>query len=271
MNQGPPVPLVQALAERVEKLSAELAEAKRAVRARDDFLAIAAHELRTPMNSLRLQIAALERIARSCAEPKLADQLARTKRMLDRYVRRATLLLDVTRLNAGRLPIQPGPVDLSKVVADVVESHTDEAAFHGVAMIVDAQQPLEGYCDAQAIEEILSNLVSNALKYGGDGTVTVRAYADGIAWACIEVEDQGPGIDELQQRRIFEKFERLVEGPESRSGFGLGLWIVGQLVDAHEGSIRIRSTPGQGSVFTVRLPRTPNPSARKARGAHDDA
>ena len=270
IDHDSPLPSVQALSRRVEELTAELDEARRAVRARDDFLAIAAHELRTPMNSLGLQLAALERLARRSAEPKLVDQLARARRILDRYVRRATLLLDVTRLNAGRMPIQPGPMDLSEVVADVVDSHADEAGFHGVTLRTEAQQPLVGYWDAQAIEEILSNLVSNALKYGGAGPVTVRDYADGAAWACLEVEDRGPGIDEVQQRRIFEKFERLVEGPEARSGFGLGLWIVGQLVDAHGGSIQIRSTPGSGSVFTVRLPRTANASDREAPGAHDD-
>lgn len=253
-DAGPDPLLVQALARRIDELSAELAEARLAVQARDDFLAIAAHELRTPMNSFSLQIAALERLARRSGDQRIAEQLERARQTIERYVRRATLLLDVTRLNAGRLELQAAPVSLLEVIREVVDSHADEAAFHGVSLEVHAQEPLIGHWDAQALEEVVSNLVSNAMKYGGAGPVTIRAYADGPGWACISVSDCGPGISEAQRHRIFEKFERLVEGTETRNGFGLGLWIVGQLVAAHGGSIHIGTAPGAGAVFTIRLP-----------------
>jgi two-component system, OmpR family, sensor kinase len=265
-DAGQTPPLVRALNRRIDELTAELAEARRAVRARDDFLAIAAHELRTPMNSFSLRIAALARLARRSGACALAEQLERATRTIDRYVSRATLLLEVTRLNSGRLALQPTAVDLTAVAAEVLDAHADDASFHGVALEVDAPARLIGVWDPQALEGILSNLVSNALKYGGAGPVRVRVFSDRAGRACVAVEDRGPGIDESQRRRIFEKFEQLFDGPDARNGFGLGLWIVGRLVEAHNGSIDVSTAPGAGSIFTVRLPLSPDRPAHGRGG-----
>jgi signal transduction histidine kinase len=101
-------------------------------------------------------------------------------------------------------------------------------------------------------EQILSNLVNNAIKYGGGEVLLSASVAADMA--CFEVSDQGAGIDEEQRARIFQKFERLIETARHRSGYGLGLWIVGSMVKAHAGRIEVESQPGQGTRFRVWLP-----------------
>jgi two-component system, OmpR family, sensor kinase len=213
------------------------------------------------------QVAALERWARRGGDARLATEIARARRTIHRYAKRAALLLDVTRLNAGRLDLQVAPVRLSELIADVADAFADEAAFRDATLQIDAQPSLVGEWDAQSIEAIVSNLVSNALKYGDGGTVRIAAQPDGPGWARLAVTDDGPGIDAAQRRRIFEKFERVVDGDSERGGFGLGLWIVGRLVSAHGGTIGIDAAPGAGSTFTVRLPLHPEPLRNDTTGA----
>ncbi|HYF58366.1 MAG TPA: HAMP domain-containing sensor histidine kinase [Burkholderiaceae bacterium] len=260
-------PDLEAVLRRLAELEAELAEARRAVRARDDFLAIAAHELRTPMNALGLQVASIERQARRAGDAELAERIGRTRRTVRHYVARATLLLDVTRLNTGHLPMQLRPVDLAALVAEVVAEHEDEAAFHGATLAARVPPELIGRWDAEVVERILANLVSNALKYGDGSPVTVSASLDGADRVALSVRDEGPGIDEAQRRLVFEKFERVVDGSQVRSGFGLGLWIVGQLVEALRGSITVRTAPGAGCEFIVVLPLDPGRTDDHETGA----
>lgn len=243
------------LADDMARLQARLDEAQQAVRARDDFLAIASHELRSPMNAMALQLAAIERLA--LREPvesqRVAAELQRARRILERYVRRATLLLDVSRLNAERLVLQREPVALQALVAAVLEVYAEEAAFRGVAVTVDVADGVVGCWDGQAVQDILTNLLTNAFKHGQGSPVLVRGWRDGD-WAGLAVADQGPGIDAPGRQRIFEKFEQIVSGPRVQGGFGLGLWIAGRLAHAHGGAIEVDSQPGQGACFTLRLP-----------------
>lgn len=245
-----------------DDLSARLRQAEEAVRARDDFLAIAAHELRSPLHALGLRIAALERLASQGGQPVLAQELQRTRRSVDRYVRRAVTLLDLSRLHAGVLTPVCSPVDGAEVVAAVVDAHADEARFHGATLCSDVVEGATGFWDAHMLEQILSNLVSNAIKYGNGTPVTVRMSVHG-GQACFEVSDHGPGIDEAHRARIFEKFERVVSTAGDRAGFGLGLWIVGRMVAAHAGTIEVDTAPGGGALFRVRLP-------LQAQGQHKD-
>jgi two-component system, OmpR family, sensor kinase len=230
-----------------------LRQAEEAVRARDDFLAIAAHELRSPLHALALRISALERLASRDGQPMLAQELQRTRRSVDRYVRRAVTLLDVSRLHAGVLSPVRSWVDAAEVVAAVVDAHDDEARFHGATLYSEVIENVVGFWDAHMVEQILSNLVSNAIKYGNGTPVTVRLSAR-AGEGCFEVADQGPGIDEAHRGRIFDKFERVVSTAGDRAGFGLGLWIVGRMVAAHAGSIEVDGAPGGGAQFRVRLP-----------------
>jgi signal transduction histidine kinase len=138
-------------------------------------------------------------------------------------------------------------------VAAVVEAYADEAAFHGARLHSEIAEDVTGCWDAHMLEQILSNLVSNAIKYGRGTPVTVRlSLRNGRA--CFEVIDRGPGIDEAHRSRVFEKFERVVSTAGEAAGFGLGLWIVGRMVAAHAGTIGVDSAPGGGALFRVCLP-----------------
>ena len=248
-----------------DDLRARLQDAEEAVRARDDFLAVAAHELRSPLNALALRLAALERMAAASTEERLRREIEKTRRMVDRYVRRAVMLLDVSRLQAQAqelVPV-PAPVDLRAVVHEVVEVYRDEAAFRGATLHADVEGDPQGRWDPHMSEQILSNLVGNAIKYGQGSPVHVRAGLCAPGIACMEVTDGGPGIEPVQRARIFGKFERVVSTVSDSSGFGLGLWIVGRMVAAHQGTIEVDSPSGGGSVFRVMLPLSTETTASK--------
>ena len=250
-----------------DDLSARLQRAERAIAARDDFLAIAAHELRSPLNALALRLAALEMMAAREGSETLRVEIERARRSVDRYVRRAVVLLDVSRLNSSEMHLSPSRVDVAELVRNVVEAHEDEAAFHGAALHSEVEGEGQGHWDAHMVEEILSNLVNNAIKYGGGSPVRVKAWADESGMAHFEVTDGGPGIDAAARSRIFEKFERVVSNTRDRAGFGLGLWIVGRMVAAHEGVIDVAPVAQGGSRFLVSLPLVPAGAAGRKEGS----
>ncbi|MBZ4420354.1 PAS domain S-box protein [Myxococcus sp. RHSTA-1-4] len=235
-----------------------LLEAQQAVRARDEFLTVAAHELRTPLTSLRLHLQLLLRqLAR--ASPEVAEQLASRSEALERQVGRLAgliyTLLDVSRLTTGRLSLEPREVDLGLMVGQLAESFGDEFRRLGASITVQGpEEPLVGVWDPLRVEQVVVNLLSNAVRYGGGKPVEVRLWREGTM-AVVSVKDQGIGISQEDLSRIFGKFERAVS-ERHYGGLGLGLYISRQLLDAMEGSIQAESTPGQGSTFTVRLPLT---------------
>jgi two-component system, OmpR family, sensor kinase len=246
-------------------LLTRLQQAEEAVRARDDFLAIAAHELRSPFNALSLRLVALERMAARSGDVAIQQGLHRAARSVERYLARALVLLDVSRLQAGLTVPVPAPVQAAELVRDVVDVYRDEAEFHGATLTaITPDEELAGTWDPHMLEQILANLVSNAIKYGGGTPVDVRVALAAPEVACFEVADRGPGIAPEDRRRIFEKFERVVSSSRDRSGFGLGLWIVGRMVAAHHGSIEVTQAPGGGALFRVHLPlHTPKPQQPK--------
>jgi two-component system OmpR family sensor kinase len=236
------------------ELLTRLEEAQEQIRARDDFLAIAAHELRSPLNALALRLSALERMAAAGAQPGLQLELQRARRSVDRYVSRAVTLLDVSRLHAGSLQPAPAWISTGELVRNVVDAYRDEANFHDVALHGRVTADVGGFWDPHMIEQVLANLVSNAIKYGDGTPVLVTAGLGAPGTALLEVADEGPGIAEEHRRRIFEKFERVVPGARDRAGFGLGLWIVGRMVAAHGGTIEAGTRPGGGALLRVHLP-----------------
>jgi signal transduction histidine kinase len=154
-------------------------------------------------------------------------------------------------VSSGKLRIEPERLDLSQVVKDVEERWRGNV--QGVELRVSLPGPVEGTWDRLRIEQVVENLVSNALKYGKGNPVEVvlEATAD---HARLEVRDHGAGIPEEDRARIFERFERLA-AHRHHGGFGLGLWIARQAVEAHGGRIAVESRPGEGSAFVVFLPR----------------
>ena len=240
-----------------------VALAEEAIRVRDEFLAIASHELRTPLTALLLLIDGTERAIRKLSNPpalmltKVAA-IARQGRRLNRLV---SDLLDVARIQSGRLHVSIEQVDLCAVAREVIARHQTEASAAGCALEVVTDDPVSGAWDGSRVDQVLSNLLSNAIKYGAGKPVSVVVESDGRT-ARLSVKDNGIGIAPEDCERIFRRFERAV-GADAFSGMGLGLWIVQQIVARLGGSIRVESQLGAGARFTVALPLGPAPGAPK--------
>ena len=237
-----------------------LAEAKAAVLARDEFIATAAHDLRSPLASLDLQAQMILRKARrpdgqgpprSWAVSKLegmANQIGRMSSLLDD-------LLDVSRIAAGRLRLSLEDVDLAALAREVAARFEERLDLAGCTLTVRAGAPVTGRWDRLRLDQIVTNLLSNAVKYGRGHPVDLWVTADpGTAW--LGVRDHGGGIADDEQARLFQKFER-VGNQTAAVGSGLGLWIVKGAAEAMGGSVNVRSEIGDGATFTVELPRQP--------------
>lgn len=242
---------------RLIKEQAARAEAEKAVKMRDEFLAIASHELKTPLTALAIHVHLISRMIEKRAFANLSDKesqdiIATAKQQVDRFRRLVENLLDSSRITSGRLELVREPVDLSGLVHGVVQRLTPELLNQHCSFEEHLQPGLVGRYDRLRIEQAVSNLVSNAAKYGGGKPIEITTRS-APGKCLIEVRDHGIGIESRDQKRIFSRFERAV--PSSRfGGLGLGLYITQQIIDAHGGVIRIDSKPGEGSTFTVELP-----------------
>jgi PAS domain S-box-containing protein len=230
-------------------------EAREAIRARDTFLSVASHELNTPLTSLHLSIQALQR---EFAQPVLQREVVHAKlqvlkRQSSRLASLIRELLDVSRITLGKLKLEEEDVDLVVLVREAVPRFADDLARAGGELSVDVPESAIGRWDRLRLEQVLQNLLSNAIKYGQGKPIDLRIEADERR-VRLSVRDRGIGMSAEGQARLFQRFERLAS-ERNYSGFGLGLWIVKQIIDAMEGSIHVESAPGQGSVFTVELPR----------------
>jgi PAS domain S-box-containing protein len=240
-------------------------EAQAAVVARDEFLSIASHELRTPLTALRLALENMRRVTTREALARLPPQhvervLATAERQGQRLEKLVAALLDVSRIHMGRLELDVEELDLGDAVAEALSHLEDEAAQSGSAIAVRGA-PVRGLWDRLRISQVVTNLLANAVKYGGGKGVEVEfGPRDERAW--LEVRDHGIGIEPSDLSQIFERFERAVSS-RNYGGLGLGLYIVKRIVEAHGGTIRVESAPGEGSTFTVELPLRPAVSVRR--------
>jgi signal transduction histidine kinase len=240
-----------------------------AIAARDEFLAVAAHELRTPLTSLLLHLEAIRRgvvPGPGTFDPAHAHHPPERRRIeaVERQAQRLSVLidgmLDVSRLGGGRLSFELAETDLAALVRDVAHGFAADAAAAGSPIDVRFDVAMVGSWDAGRLEQVFTNLIGNAIKYGGGAPIDVEGRSDDeTVW--ISVRDRGIGIPAADQERIFRRFERAVD-PQHDSGrqyrgLGLGLWISSELVKAFGGRISVQSTPGEGSTFTVELPRSP--------------
>ncbi len=232
-------------------------EAQAAIRVRDEFLSIASHELKTPITPLKIQTQALMRMLRSDAiknvNPDRLERILETSdRQLGRLSKLTDELLDVSRISAGKLVLDVAEFDLTELLTDVVERFSDALANAGCKVIFKPQGPSRVRGDRFRIEQVIVNLLTNAMKYGSGKPLEITLHQNGDS-VSFSVSDHGIGIGPEDLERIFGRFERAVKGTNI-SGLGLGLYIVKQIVDAHGGKVQVQSALNEGSTFEVQLP-----------------
>ena len=255
-------------ASELAELRQQVAELRAAVRARDDFIAIAAHELRNPMTPI-MGVAELALKAARDAEgsfpPRITTLLERMQLLAQDFIQRSTRLLDVSRIESGNLRLVPSMTDLSSLVRSVAQRYDVLADRSHSPLELDVEDGINGVLDRLAVEQVIENLLSNALKYGIGEPVTLRLRLDGRS-VQLDVLDRGVGISPDQQAQLFKRFEQVV-AQHRGGGFGVGLWLANRLVMAMEGRIDVASCVGKGSTFTVTLPLSPSASNRTTHGA----
>ncbi|WP_398494606.1 ATP-binding protein [Variovorax sp.] len=248
--------------ELVVQLQVTQRELERAVRMRDDFMSMVSHELRTPLNTLYLEAQLRQlHVSKGNLAAFTADRLPamieRDQRQIRNMVRLIDDMLDVTRMRKDALSIQPKPTDLAQLARAVVENLRQQAEAAGSEISLQAPAELPGVWDEFRIEQVLTNLLTNALRYGGGRPVEMVVAQVGTGedgFARVSVRDRGIGIAAEDQARIFEQFERTEHSRKHAAGLGLGLYITRQIVDLHGGRIGVESAPGEGSTFSVELP-----------------
>ncbi|RJS21321.1 protein kinase [Corallococcus sp. H22C18031201] len=230
-------------------------ETQRAVRMRDEFLSMAAHELRTPFTSLRLQLQSLQRAVEHervhLPDPE-ARKLSRALSQTNHLVELVKTLLDVSQVSGGPVTVEPGPVDLAELAREVTRRFAEAFARVGSRLVLHTV-PCPGQWDGPRLEQVLTNLLTNALKFGAGRPIEVTVEAE-PGLARLTVRDHGIGIDRERQPRLFERYGRGVSASHY-GGLGLGLYLSRKVVEAHGGSIHVHSQPGAGATFTVELPR----------------
>jgi len=231
-------------------------QAQQAIRVRDDFLSIASHELKTPLTSLKLQVQGLLMMPPESLSHDDAARFKQTLDVVDRQIVRLDKLignlLDVSRIAAGRLVLDPAETDLSSLVHEVTRQFEPQLQRCKCSLESRIEGSVTGFWDAPRIDQVVTNLLANAIKYGGGKPIELSVDSTPER-ARLVVRDHGIGISAEDQKRIFGRFERAAS--LSYGGLGLGLFISSQIVRAHGGTIRVESTLAVGSTFTVELPR----------------
>jgi len=241
----------------LRELNQTQAELQRSLRMRDEFMSLVAHELRTPLNTLFLEAQMrslqLKRGTLASIQPEQFDaMIKRDERQIKAMIRLIDDMLDVSRMRSGQLSIRPAQVELMTLLERVVSDLSLQATATGCKLSLQEHPPVQGCWDEFRIEQVVVNLLTNALRYGGGQPVEVSVqYTDNLV--RIHVRDEGKGIAPQDLERIFEPYERGARNGEPK-GLGLGLYISRQLAVSHGGELRVTSKPGEGSTFTLILP-----------------
>lgn len=245
----------EGLEERVRERTRAL---EAALKARDEFLSIASHELRTPLTALKLQLqVSIRNLRRQGQVPSYDSLTASYGKLLKHSVALDELiedLLDISRVQSGHLDLALSDVQVDALVQEVAARFAEQAATAGCELELHTQ-PLLAHWDPRRIGQVLSNLISNAIKYAPNGPIRISLQRQG-ADAEIVVADTGPGIPIEHQGKIFERYERGLASRNVR-GLGLGLYITRRIVEAHRGRIHVESELGKGARFVVVLPLMP--------------
>jgi len=231
------------------------AELLQALGARDSFLSVASHELKSPITALQLVLERLQRNARrevGFSGVQLAERLEPALRQVRRLGVLVQNLLDVSRARSNHFDLDRERFELGSLLREVCERFTEQARHVGSELTLEDCPPVEVHWDRLRVEQALSNLITNAIKYGAGGPISVRVERrDGVV--LLQVADRGIGVAEDDQERIFNPFERAASAHRVQS-LGLGLYIVREIARAHGGTVGLTGRDGGGSCFTLRLP-----------------
>jgi PAS domain S-box-containing protein len=232
-------------------------DALKTIQAREDFLSVASHELRTPLSPLRMQFEMALRFAKLIPEGApnrrdLIEMMEGAGEQMDRLLALVDTLLDVTRITAGRMSLRLVKVDLAALFREVTTRFAPMVKKAGGSIELSVPDSIIGTFDRTRMEQVLSNLISNAIKFGEGKTISVALSAD-KGEVKFSVKDQGIGIEPQDRERIFERFERAAPSTSYR-GLGLGLFIARKIIEAHAGKITVESKLGEGATFFARLP-----------------
>lgn len=224
-----------------------------ATKIRDEFISIASHELKTPLTSLKLQTQMTKKViskSENLPAARMQKQLDYTINQIDRLNKLVDDMLDISRINTGKLKLQKSNLNLSLLLEDLIDRFMPQ--FEAVHCEIESfiTPGIVGHWDSYKIEQVLNNLFSNAIRYSPGKTVHISLIKLNER-AVLSVKDEGMGIDPANIDRIFERFERATS---ASSGLGLGLYITRQILDLHKASIRVESEPGKGANFIVELP-----------------
>jgi two-component system CheB/CheR fusion protein len=256
----------QKLKESEKQISLQADSLREALRSRDEFLSIASHELKTPITALALQL----EIARRTVKPdegiapspeKLAKTLDISIRQVEKMTELIEDLLDISRIESGKMSYCFERCDVAKLVGEVLERFSDQLKSVNCILELTRVDSVIVTCDSFRIDQVITNLITNAIKYGAGSLVRVHVSASDDLGVKFSVSDGGIGIAKKKQAKVFDRFERVINNV-SVSGLGLGLYISKQIVDAHGGSIELESELGKGAKFTVQLPLAPPYNAK---------
>lgn len=235
-----------------------LEDTRNSVSKRDEFLSVASHELKTPIQSHRLQVQLIRRILQNEKMSPTLQQIEKLMAMSEHAIARLCKLvdnlLDVSRITSShRMSLERQTMDLSELVQEIIHRNALTETGSSVPEIrLSCVRPVIGYWDRLRLDQVITNLLTNAIKYGEGKPIEIRLKLEGRK-AHLSVLDQGMGIDKEHQARIFERFQRATREHQSAS-LGLGLFIVRSIILAHDGRVWVESQPGQGAAFHIELP-----------------
>jgi predicted ATPase/signal transduction histidine kinase len=243
-------------------------EAQEAIQLREDFVAVASHELNTPITSLQLAVQTITRGKASPSPEHVRRVLSTIERQGSRLATLVGEMLDISRIRAGKLDLHLEQIDLTQVVRECVERLEHQLALAKCPLSLRAEEPILGYWDRDRLAHVVTNLLTNAIKFGSGRPVHVSVEEE-LGSARVVVQDYGIGIEPARLSSIFDRFERGVSA-EHYGGLGLGLYIVREIITALGGSVRAESRLGEGSLFTVELP-SAGPSSIEADDSSESA
>ena len=241
----------------IDDLRSSLHQKERELLEKDEFLAIAAHELSTPITTMKLRLETGVRFIEKnkFCDPdavKLKSMYLGTVKQIDRMAQLIDNLLDLSRIKTGRLVLRREPINPVPFISDIVARYSDQLSYAKCPLHLDLEPGIIGYWDPIRLEQVITNLIGNAIRYAPGHPVEVGVQKIDQT-ALIFVKDGGPGISDENKQTIFDRYSRATSAWNGR-GLGLGLFVSREIAEAHGGEIGVDSAPGRGATFKVILP-----------------